>query len=99
MTLGVSESVHVLANEPSLALFRLEEHVAKSVPALAESKRQLLAQGERVQGAAQDLTYAAEQLGDMRKISHIAALQRSLQRALVLVQQNPRPCGCARGPS
>ncbi len=87
----MSESVHILANEPSMALFRLEEHVARTVPELAEQRRNLAAVADRVQGAAQDLEYAAETLADMRKIKHITMLQRSMQRALALVQQNPAP--------
>ena len=38
VTHGLSESLYVLANEPSLGLFRLQEHVHRSVPELVERK-------------------------------------------------------------
>ena len=58
MTQGISESVHILANEPSVALFRLQEHVTKSVPELMEHKRELTTLNDRVAGASHDMDYA-----------------------------------------
>ncbi|VDP13997.1 unnamed protein product [Soboliphyme baturini] len=35
---NVSEGLHILANDPSLGLYRLQEHVRKTTPALIERK-------------------------------------------------------------
>ena len=37
----ISESMNIVANEPSLAFFRIQEHVRKSLPQLVEQKVQL----------------------------------------------------------
>ena len=34
----LSESLNIVANEPSLAFFRIQEHVRKCLPQLAETK-------------------------------------------------------------
>ena len=34
----ISESMNIIANEPSLAFFRVQEHVRKSLPQLVETK-------------------------------------------------------------
>ena len=37
----ISENVHICANEPSLAFFRLSEHVRKALPPTVESRQQV----------------------------------------------------------
>lgn len=37
----ISENVHICANEPSLAFFRLSEHVRKALPPTVESRHQV----------------------------------------------------------
>ncbi|XP_078618386.1 BLOC-1-related complex subunit 8-like isoform X2 [Branchiostoma floridae x Branchiostoma japonicum] len=65
-----SENLHIIANEPSLALFRLQEHVHKSLPQLAEQKHDLQSIENQVKGAVYDTQYA---------ISAVEAVQRSSQ--------------------
>lgn len=42
VTEKLSESMNVIANEPSLAFFRIQEHVRKCLPQLAETKVRML---------------------------------------------------------
>jgi len=34
----LSENIHIVANEPSLAFFRIQEHVRKTMPPLVDKK-------------------------------------------------------------
>ena len=34
----LSETVHLMSNDPSMGLYRIQEHVKKSVPTLVEKK-------------------------------------------------------------
>jgi len=34
----LSENIHIVANEPSLAFFRIQEHVRKTLPPLVDKK-------------------------------------------------------------
>ncbi|XP_048198608.1 BLOC-1-related complex subunit 8 isoform X2 [Perognathus longimembris pacificus] len=53
-----TESVYVLANEPSVALYRLQEHVRRSLPELAQHKSDMQRWEEQSQGAIYTVEYA-----------------------------------------
>ncbi|NXW25065.1 BORC8 protein, partial [Circaetus pectoralis] len=53
-----TESMYVLANEPSVALYRLQEHVRRSLPELAQHKSNMQSWEEQSQGAIYTVEYA-----------------------------------------
>ncbi|RLV62880.1 hypothetical protein DV515_00018851 [Chloebia gouldiae] len=53
-----TESLYVLANEPSVALYRLQEHVRRSLPELAQHKSDMQSWEEQSQGAIYTVEYA-----------------------------------------
>lgn len=53
-----TESMYVLANEPSVALYRLQEHVRRSLPELAQHKADMQRWEEQSQGAIYTVEYA-----------------------------------------
>ncbi|XP_055396553.1 BLOC-1-related complex subunit 8 isoform X3 [Bubalus kerabau] len=57
-----TESVYVLANEPSVALYRLQEHVRRSLPELAQHKADMQRWEEQSQGAIYTVEYACRLL-------------------------------------
>jgi len=54
----VSENMHVVANEPSLALYRLQEHVRKALPFMVEKRGEFAQLHEQLQGRTYDTDYA-----------------------------------------
>ena len=54
----ISENMHLIANEPSLALYRLQEHVRKSLPFMVEKRTEVMRLHEQLQGRCYDVDYA-----------------------------------------
>ena len=71
---GVTDVFHTLANEPSLGLYYVVEHIQRSVPALVADKVALNQASEALQGADLDAGFALEDM--------TAATAGSTQRAL-----------------
>ncbi|XP_012253766.1 BLOC-1-related complex subunit 8 homolog [Athalia rosae] len=54
----ISENMHIVANEPSLAFYRLQEHVRKALPPMIEKRVEVLALQQQLQGRCYDVEYA-----------------------------------------
>lgn len=46
----ISENMHILANEPSLAYYRIQEHVRKTIPLIVERRADVIALKEQLKG-------------------------------------------------
>lgn len=57
-TEGLSENLHILSNDPSLALYRIQEHVRKSLPQLAQRRHDVTRLHQGIQGACFDIENA-----------------------------------------
>ncbi|XP_056614264.1 BLOC-1-related complex subunit 8 isoform X1 [Triplophysa dalaica] len=64
-----TESMYVLANEPSIALYRLQEHVRRSLPELVQHKTDMQSWEEQSQGAIYSVEYACSAVKSMTKSS------------------------------
>ncbi|KAG2463961.1 BORC8 protein, partial [Polypterus senegalus] len=60
-----TESMYVLANEPSVALYRLQEHVRRSLPELVQHKTDMQGWEEQSQGAIYTVEYACSAVKSM----------------------------------
>lgn len=56
----LSESFHILDHDPSMAMFRLQEHVNKTVPILVNRKYEVMKINTSLQGAFFDLDNSIE---------------------------------------
>eukprot|EP00050_Salpingoeca_kvevrii_P016097 m.52521 g.52521 ORF g.52521 m.52521 type:complete len:244 (+) comp6699_c0_seq2:199-930(+) len=86
VTYGLNETLHHLANEPSLGIYRIQEHVSRSVPSLVDSKRELQSMNQRLEGAIHDTEYALETVQGMRGIRQIGNIQSCLVAAIAAQQ-------------
>lgn len=88
VTERLSENLHIVANEPSLALYRIEEHVRKSLPQLVEERHRVDDIHKVVQGACYDTDYA---VGALKSMSNSQAsfknIQDMLKNSMFLKQQ------------
>ncbi|CAH0380477.1 unnamed protein product [Bemisia tabaci] len=54
----LSENMHIVANEPSLAFFRVQEHVRKALPPMVEKRMEVSQLHQHLQGHIYDIEYA-----------------------------------------
>nr|KAG5706528.1 hypothetical protein BaRGS_028699 [Batillaria attramentaria] len=80
--------MNIIANEPSLAFFRIQEHVRKTLPQLVEQKHEVEDIQQQVQGACFDTEYAGNAVKMMQKSSvHFQNIQELLKNAMFMKQQ------------
>ncbi|XP_037959647.1 BLOC-1-related complex subunit 8 homolog [Teleopsis dalmanni] len=72
----ISENVHIVANDPSLAFFRIQEHVRKVLPPLLEKRSEVLRLQNNLQGHCYDMEYA---LSAVKNIEGSESILRNIQ--------------------
>ncbi|KAM9095034.1 BLOC-1-related complex subunit 8 isoform 1-T2 [Sarcophilus harrisii] len=83
-----TESVYVLANEPSVALYRLQEHVRRSLPELAQHKSDMQSWEEQSQGAIYTVEYACSAVKNLMDSSiHFRSIEGLLKQAISIKDQ------------
>jgi len=84
----VSENMHVVANEPSLALYRLQEHVRKGMPFMVEKRAEFGRLHEHLQGRCYDIDYAVSAAKEITKAKDpFENCKESLKNAIFFKQQ------------
>uniref|UniRef100_A0A7N6FIH5 Protein MEF2BNB n=1 Tax=Anabas testudineus TaxID=64144 RepID=A0A7N6FIH5_ANATE len=83
-----TESMYVLANEPSVALYRLQEHVRRSLPELVQHKTDMQSWEEQSQGAIYTVEYACSAVRSMTNSSmYFKSIDGLLRQAISLKEQ------------
>ncbi|XP_058446990.1 BLOC-1-related complex subunit 8 homolog [Malaya genurostris] len=84
----ISENMHIIANEPSLAFYRIQEHVRKVIPLIVDRRGEVYQLQQDLQGKCYDMEYA---IGAIREIEaadqSLKNIQESLKNAIFLKQQ------------
>lgn len=84
----ICENLHIIANEPSLAFYRIAEHVRKALPPTVENRGDVKRLNQQLQGAYYDAEYGLETVKNMEKASpHLNNIQEMLKNAIFLQQQ------------
>ncbi|KAK6314271.1 hypothetical protein J4Q44_G00157300 [Coregonus suidteri] len=83
-----TDSMYVLANESSVALYRLQEHVRESLPELVLHKTDMQLWEEQSQGAIYTVEYACSAVKSMTNSSlHFKSIDGLLRQAISMKEQ------------
>lgn len=74
---STTDLVHALANEPSLGLFYVCEHIQRSVPALVADKSALNQAAEQLRGVDVDAGFAVDDIETVTKGGTLTALSNT----------------------
>ncbi|RWS20031.1 protein MEF2BNB-like protein, partial [Leptotrombidium deliense] len=84
----ISENIYILANEPTLACFRIQEHVCKTGPTLAEKGNEIRKLNTSLKGNVYDIEYTIKAIKQMPAANiHFKNTQELLKNALFFKQQ------------
>lgn len=84
----ISENMHIVANEPSLAFYRLQEHVRKALPPMVEKRVEVSKLHHELQGHCYDVEYAVSAIKSMENAGPtFTNIQELLRHAIFLKQQ------------
>ena len=82
----LNESIYIAANEPSLGMYRVQEHVRFSIPKLARCQREFQNIKSKVEGASYDLEYDTETLKKMGSLTQFTAIRNKIRKAIEIRQ-------------
>jgi len=84
----VCENLHIIANEPSLALYRISEHVRKALPPTIESRCEVKRLNLQLTGAHYDAEYGLKNIQAMeRAVPTFTHIEELLRRSIWVQQQ------------
>ncbi|XP_066152918.1 BLOC-1-related complex subunit 8 homolog [Euwallacea fornicatus] len=84
----ISENMHIVANEPSLAFYRLQQHVRKAINPMVDLRSEVNKLHAELQGRCYDMEYAAGALKSMNNADEsFANIRENLKNAIFLKQQ------------
>ncbi|KAG8228859.1 hypothetical protein J437_LFUL008355 [Ladona fulva] len=84
----ISENMHIVANEPSLAFYRLQEHVRKALPPMVDKRVEVKRLHQELQGRCYDMEYAVSAVKSMEGAEkHFLSIQDLIKNAVFHKQQ------------
>lgn len=84
----ISENVHIVANDPSLAFFRIQEHVRKVIEPILDKRLEVIMLQKNLQGHCFDMEYAVRAIKDNEYSDGIfSKIQDMIKNSIFLKQQ------------
>ncbi|CAD7078933.1 unnamed protein product [Hermetia illucens] len=84
----ISENMHIVANEPSMALYRIQEHVRKVLPPIVDKRAEVIQLQNDLKGHCYDMEYAVSAVKSIEKSDEtFKNIQELLKNAIFLKQQ------------
>ncbi|XP_055295952.1 BLOC-1-related complex subunit 8 homolog [Sitodiplosis mosellana] len=84
----ISENLHIIANDPSLAFYRMQEHIRKVMPMIVERRAEVEHLQRGLQGRCYDLEYSLSAIKSVDKSDEtFKNVQELLKSAIFLKQQ------------
>ena len=84
----MSESMYIIGNEPTLACYRIQEHVHKSGPMIIDKGAEMRRLSKQLQGCCYGLDYSVKAIRSMEEsIGHFQSIQDLLKNSVFVKQQ------------
>lgn len=83
-----SECIHIVANEPSLGLFRIQEHVRKTLPQMAHTKVELGQLQQKVQGSCYDVDYAINAMESLKESKRPLSNMETMLKSAIITKKH-----------
>ncbi|XP_030384367.1 BLOC-1-related complex subunit 8 homolog isoform X2 [Scaptodrosophila lebanonensis] len=87
----ISENIHIFANDPSLAFFRIQEHVRKVLPAILEKRTEVLTLQNNLQGHCYDMEYGVQALKSIENSKQIFQNIQEITKTSIFLKQQLHP--------
>ena len=84
LTKCISNFAYQVANEPSLGLYRINEHVHVSVPKIRDQEKKLNAVHQRMNGCTFDVEYDCDAVKSMKGIHQFDSINVKMKKAIEL---------------
>nr|CAB3226086.1 protein MEF2BNB homolog [Phallusia mammillata] len=80
---GINKTIHLIANEPSMGLYRIQQHIHKALPKCVECQRSVSSDSARLKTLAFDVTEATSVLQSIEKTQEtFNSIESTLRKAV-----------------
>ncbi|KAM7353708.1 BLOC-1-related complex subunit 8 homolog [Cochliomyia hominivorax] len=84
----LSENIHIVANDPSLALFRIQEHVRKVIQRILDKRIEVISLQNKLQGHCFDMEYSVRAMKNIEFSDGVFdQVQDMIKHSIFLKQQ------------